>query len=153
MGDEIGLLNDYSYKKNSVKAKDSRWLNRPMMDWDKVEKRRDFNTIEGRIYQGLRHLIKVRQSDSLLHSFALMQPLWTDNDRVFALARQRPERKVMILANFDAHWQSIDAGLLSVAGLVGNITNLLASETSLNISEERLYLAPYESLWLAEEEE
>ena len=82
-----------------------------------------------------------------------MQPLWTDNDHVFALARQRPERKVMIIANFEAHWQSIDAGLLSVAGLVGNITNLLASETSLNISEERLYLAPYESLWLAEEEE
>ncbi|MGK7932743.1 MAG: amylosucrase [Microcystaceae cyanobacterium] len=152
MGDEIGLLNDYSYKNDPIKAKDSRWLHRPTMDWDKVEKRHDLDTIEGRIYQGLTHLIQVRQSHTLLHSFALMQPLWTDNEHVFALARQRPERKVMILANFDDHRQSVNADILSLANLQGHIINLLSSETSLNISEGRLYLSPYESLWLAEEE-
>ncbi len=148
MGDEIGLLNDYTYQNDPIKAKDSRWLHRPSMDWQKVARRHDLDTIEGRIYQGILHLIKVRQSTSLLHSFAFMHPTWTDNDHVFALTRKRPERTVMILANFDDHWQSVSYHLLSSVGVVGEVKNLLAEGSSLNIAEARLYLAPYESLWL-----
>lgn len=152
MGDEVGLLNDYGYQHDSIRAKDSRWLHRPKMDWAKVAKRHDLDTIEGRIYQGILHLIKVRQSTSLLHSFAFMYPLWTDNDHVFALARKRPERTVMILANFDDNWQSINLDLLPSADVVGDVKNLLAETSSLNIAQGRLYLAPYESLWLTGDE-
>ncbi len=148
MGDEVGLLNNNVYKNDPIKAKDSRWLHRPSMDWMKADKRHAPNTIEGRIYQGLIQLIKVRKSTSLLHSFALTHPMWTDNDHVWALRRDRPENSIMLLANFDDHWQSVRAEMLQYGGLSGNIRNLLTEGSSLNISEGRLYLAPYESMWL-----
>ena len=148
MGDEMGLLNNYDYKKDPIKAKDSRWLHRPSMDWSQVDKCHNPATIEGRIYQGLLHLIKVRKSTSLLHSFALRHPMWTDNDHVWASCRDRPENSIMLLANFDDNWQSIEADLLESSGIVGNVRNLLAEGSALNISEERLYLEPYECMWL-----
>ncbi len=152
MGDEVGLLNNYAYKNDPIKAKDSRWLHRPSMDWRKAERRHDPTTIEGRIYQKLSHLIKVRKSNSLLHSFALMYPMWTDNEHIVALSRIRPEGTVMLLANFDDNWQSVEAEIIHYGQLSGSVRNLLAKETSLNISEGRLYLEPYESMWLASEE-
>ena len=152
MGDEVGLLNDYSYVNVPIKAKDSRWLHRPLMDWSKADKRHDPTTIEGRIYQGLLYLIKVRKSTSLLHSFALKQPMWTDNEHIYALSRIRPEGTVMLLANFDDNWQSVKAEMMQYGGLGSNVRNLLAEDNSLNISEGRLYLEPYESLWLVGDE-
>ena len=148
MGDEVGLLNNYAYKNDPIKAKDSRWLHRPSMDWTKADKRHDPTKIEGRIYQGLLHLIKVRKSTSLLHNFALMHPMWTDNDHVRASRRDRPENSILLLANFDDNWQSVNADIIDNGGMVGNVRNLLAQGSSLNISEGRLYLGPYECIWL-----
>ena len=148
MGDEVGLLNDYAYKNDPIKAKDSRWLHRPSMDWHQADRRNNLSTIEGRIYQGLLHLIKVRKSTPLLHSFALNQAMWTDNEHVWASHRDRPENSIMLLANFDDRWQSINADLLGYGGLVGNVRNLLAEGSALNIAEGRLYLEPYECMWL-----
>ena len=35
-GDEVACFNDYSYLNDKSKVDDSRWLNRPVIDWDKV---------------------------------------------------------------------------------------------------------------------
>ncbi len=148
MGDELGLLNNYTYVNDPIKAKDSRWLHRPSMDWSKVEQRHNPNTIVGRIYQGLLHLIKVRKSTSLFHSFALSRAMWTDNEHVGALRRDRPENSIILLANYDDNWQSVEANLLESNEIVGNVRNLLAEGSALNISEGRLYLEPYECMWL-----
>ncbi|ACK71978.1 alpha amylase catalytic region [Gloeothece citriformis PCC 7424] len=152
MGDEVGLLNDYTYINDPNKAKDSRWLHRPKMDWSKVEKRHDPDSIEGRIYQGLLHLIKIRKSTSLLHSFAFLHPMWTDNDHVWAISHKRPEGSILMLANFDDHWQSVNTNIIYSNGFIHNVRNLLAPGVSLNIAEGRLYLAPYECVWLVGDE-
>ena len=41
-GDEIATLNDYSYMDEEDKKGDNRWLNRPVMDWEKAEKSYNF---------------------------------------------------------------------------------------------------------------
>lgn len=148
MGDEIGLLNHYSYTDDANKATDSRWLHRPPMDWDKAERRKDATSVEGRIHEGLKALLWARKSCSLLHSFAAILPIWTDNEHVWALRRQRPEGSALFLANFSEQWQSVQASIIADAGLVGHVRNLVAPETQLNESDGRLYLAPYESLVL-----
>ena len=148
MGDELGLCNDISYLNEPIKAKDSRWLHRPAMDWNKADKRHDPTTIEGRIYQGILHLIKIRKSTSLFHNFALDRPMWTDNQHVWAISHKRPEGSLLLIANFDDRWQSINADLLGYGGLVGHVRNLLAETTILNIAEGRLHLEPYECMWL-----
>ncbi|MGB3760517.1 MAG: alpha-amylase family protein, partial [Rivularia sp. (in: cyanobacteria)] len=96
MGDEIGLLNDYSYINDPIKATDNRWMHRPSMDWEKAELRNDSSTIEGRIFQGLLHLIKARKSTSLLHCFSYFTPMWSGNDSVLTYCQKRPEGSLMV---------------------------------------------------------
>ena len=64
MGDELGLLNDYEYAQIPAHARDSRWVHRPKMDWVRAERRYDVNTIEGRIFTGVR---SITQALSLIH--------------------------------------------------------------------------------------
>ena len=56
IGDEIGMLNDYSYDQDPDKAGDSRWLHRGHFDWERAEQRRDPKTASARIYQGMLRL-------------------------------------------------------------------------------------------------
>ena len=148
MGDEVGLLNDNSYLQDPKKANDSRWLHRPRMDWSKMGKRHDPHSVEGRLFAGLLKLIKVRKSNPLLHNFALFQPMWTDNVHVLAFGRRRPEGNLLVLANFHEHPQSVQDDLPHQVGIVGSVRNLLAEQLPLNTTGGRLYLEPYETLWL-----
>ncbi len=148
MGDELGLLNDPSYRQDPLKATDSRWLNRPPMDWQKAERRHDRRTVEGRIFQGLVHQIRTRRNTSLLHGFALLQPMWSGNDHVLAYGRKRPEGTVLVFANFSGDDQAIDAQLTRWGGLEGELINLLIPGRAVPVDRGSLWIAPYEVMWL-----
>ncbi len=152
MGDELGLINDSSYLNHPLKAGDSRWMHRPPMDWAKALKRNEPTTIEGRLFHGLSHLIKVRKSTSLLHCFSFFQPMWTHNDHVLAYCQKRAEGKLMVLANFHETRQSIDAKMLEHGELFGEVRNLLANEAPLQITDGCIRLDAYESMWLVGQE-
>jgi amylosucrase len=152
MGDELGLFNDSSYLSDSVKAEDNRWMHRPPMDWTKAKSRHDPTSIVGRIYKGLLGLIAARKSTPALHCFGLIQPMWTDNDHVFALSRRNPRGKLLLLANFHESEQSVKADLLQYGGLVSNVRNLLAEGSPPTLAEGRIHLGPYESMWLVADE-
>jgi len=153
MGDELGLLNDTSYLEDPLRAADSRWLNRPRMDWAKAERRHDRRTVEGRIFQGLSHLIRTRRATSLLHGFSLLQPLWTGNDHVLGYSRKRPEGTVLVFANFTADGQAIAADMTRWGGLNGKVVNLLTPGRPVPIDQGRLRLAAYEVMWLTSDED
>ncbi len=61
MGDEIGLLNDHSYRDNPNLAGDNRWMHRPFMDWEKVAERDDSLDVSGKLFQSIKQLIQVRK--------------------------------------------------------------------------------------------
>lgn len=150
MGDELGLPNDYRFADDEAKAADNRWLHRPAMDWQRAQQRHDAQSIAGRIYQRLRQLIAIRAATPALHGAALTQPMWTDNEHVFALARQHPGGNLLLLANFHEAAQDVSADLLWHAGLRGSVCNLLAAEAGPPpMSGGRLHLAAYESMWLS----
>lgn len=152
MGDELGLFNDSSYLSDSTKAEDNRWMHRPPMDWTKAKSRHDPTSIVGRLYKGLVGLITARKSTPALHCFGLIQPMWTDNDHVFALSRRNPRGKLLLLANFHESQQSVRADLLRYGGLVGNISNLLAEGSPPRLADGRIHLGPYESMWLVSDQ-
>jgi amylosucrase len=62
MGDELGLQNYYDFVEDPDHADDNRWVHRPPMPWDLVNRRHMTGTIEYRIWHALRHLITVRAS-------------------------------------------------------------------------------------------
>ena len=148
MGDEVGLLNDSAYLQDPEKANDSRWMHRPRMDWAKVDRRHDPDAVEGRLFAGLLKLIRVRKSSPALHNFALYQPMWTDNEHVLAFGRQRHDGNLLLLANFDEHPQSVQDDLPGRADIVGTVRDLLAEHTPVNITDGRIHLDPYQTLWL-----
>ncbi len=59
MGDEVGLLNDYTFVDVPEHAHDNRWLHRPMMDWERVKKP---NAIVAELLSGIKHIITQKKS-------------------------------------------------------------------------------------------
>ncbi len=52
MGDELAMLNDYSYRDNPDHAHDSRWVHRPKMDWDAAATRHSGESAASRTFLG-----------------------------------------------------------------------------------------------------
>jgi amylosucrase len=150
MGDELGLLNDWSYRDDPEKAHDSRWLHRPPMDWDKAARRHDPTSVEGRLFNGLRKLTEVRRTHPHFHNFGLFQPLWTDNVHILAFARRRHDGHLLVLGNFSEQPQSVQGDLPFHAGIVGPATDLLAPQQTL-ADNDRIQMQPYGLRWLVGE--
>ncbi|CAM5193494.1 hypothetical protein [Alishewanella longhuensis] len=60
MGDELGLLNDYSYTQDAAKKDDSRWVNRVKVTEQQLAQATDGRRLSGKIYAQLQQLIAVR---------------------------------------------------------------------------------------------
>ena len=143
-GDEIGQLNDWSYKNDRSIAGDSRWLHRGKMDWTAAERRRDPGTVEGQIFSGIKKMLKIRSECPLFRSDLKSDPVDLDNRAVFGFHR---ENKMMVLANFSEHEQWVDANRFSWFGLPGEMQDLLTGRPIRSYNNEIL-LGPYEYVWL-----
>jgi len=144
LGDEIGTLNDYSYRDDPSKVHDSRWVHRPYTNWDKMQMRHNPETIEGRIYSGMRALIHLRKNE-LVFSGNRMEVLKLGNEHVLGFERQWKDQRVIVLANFSEGEQSIAASRLRAYGLENAWVDLISG---LEYSPVDLKLAPYEFLCL-----
>ncbi|HLO13349.1 MAG TPA: amylosucrase [Anaerolineales bacterium] len=108
LGDEIGRLNDYTYRDHPAHERDSRWVHRPRADWEKYAKRNDPSFIEGRVYQGLQRLISLRKENEVFSGCEL-EIIPTENDHVLGYMRRSMGKHAMIFANFTESPQSIPA--------------------------------------------
>ncbi len=145
LGDELGTLNDYSYRDDPAKATDSRWVHRPAMDWRRAGRRADPETIEGRVFTGLRRLITVRKAHPAFAG-AETQVVDLGNDHVFAYVRPHHGGRVLALANFTEEEQFVTANQLRLHGLAYAFTDLVTGEQLSAVKD--LVLAPYRFVWL-----
>ena len=106
LGDEIGTLNDCTYRDDPHKTRDSRWVHRPYADWKKYEKRNEPNSIEGRLYQGLQRLITLRTENEAF-SGSELEILPTENEHVIAFIRTYDGQRAVIFANFSENPQTV----------------------------------------------
>jgi amylosucrase len=127
LGDEIGMLNDYSYRNDPSKEHDSRWVHRPLTDWKKVGLRNAPTTIEGRVYQGLKSLIKLRQSQPVFSGHAT-EIIDCNNPHVFGFLRTHQGERVLVVANFSEDMQKVPANLLRIYDLGYNFIDLLSGQ-------------------------
>lgn len=99
MGDELGLLNDYSYQQDPVKKDDSRWVNRVKLDSQQLLEAQSKTSLSGQIYQQLQHLISTRAS--LPETGAgTTQILSSDNPHLFCYQRELAGKTLLCLVNF-----------------------------------------------------
>ena len=99
-GDEIGQLNDYSYKDDPAKAADSRYIHRGRLPWDRAAQRNDPKTPAGRIFQGLHQLETLRRANPAFEASAEVHTLDTGDVAVLGLARTGGEQTLVGLFNF-----------------------------------------------------
>ncbi len=99
-GDEIGQVNDYSYKEDRNKREDSRYLHRGAMHWENAEKVKDPRSVEGRIYGGLSRLEKLRKAHPAFASHAHAWTVETHDRSILCLGRCHGGEKILGLFNF-----------------------------------------------------
>jgi amylosucrase len=115
LGDEIGTLNDYSYRDDPDKARDSRWVHRPRADWQRFDRRKDLASVEGRVYHGLTQLAALRKNNPEFSGNELL-PISSQNEHVLAYVRVQGNEQVLILANFSEQPQDIPRKVLEQSG-------------------------------------
>ncbi|MCA6079173.1 amylosucrase [Fulvivirga sedimenti] len=148
-GDELATLNDYSFLTQPEKMDDNRWVHRPVIDWERSEKRRDISTDEGRIFHGIQHQIRVRGGLEILADHSNLELIDPSNEHVLAYSRKgQGDDKLLVIANLTEHEQIVNAGILHYLrmDLYGLIDCLTEKEPA--VSEQGFILAPYDILWL-----
>lgn len=145
LGDEIGTLNDYSYREDPAKVDDSRWVHRLKADSEQYARRDDKNSIPGRIYQNLKHLIDLRKSAPAVGG-SPPEFINTGNLHVFGYIRRKGNQQILFLNNFSEKTQSIEGNTLRLFGLGYQFRDLVQDETIDIIND--LQLSPFHSMWL-----
>ena len=99
-GDEIGQINDYSYKENPNKAEDSRYVHRGAMNWKLADHISDPDTVEGKIFQRLNQLEQIRKKEKIFASGADVWTIETGDTSVLCIGRYSDGEKLIGLFNF-----------------------------------------------------
>lgn len=122
-GDEIGQINDYSYKENPNKAEDSRYIHRGAMNWESAKKASDLSTVEGKIFQRLDQLEKIRKKESVFASYADTWTVETEDPSILCIARAYQDDKVIGVFNFSEFDKK-----LKIPEMNGNYVDLLSGK-------------------------
>ena len=144
LGDEVGTLNDYEYRTNPALAEDSRWVHRPVTDWEKIEQRNQPGSIQQRVYRGLQQIIRLRKEHEVFSGNQL-QAIGSGNPHVLCYIRKYHSEQVLVIANFSEQEQSLNADILGKHGLHNHQLDLLSSE---RLTTEMIILTPYQVLVL-----
>ena len=148
MGDEIGLLNDYTFLKEPDRQDDNRWMHRPRMDWKKAAWRSKPGTVEREIFSGLRASIEARTRTPHLHAAIPVEVLDPLHPHVFSFTRPHPLGHLLALHNFteDERFASLD--LPRGLGIHRPFDRIRRKQPE--TSGDDLRLAPYQVLWITE---
>jgi amylosucrase len=144
LGDEVGMLNDYSYVNDPTKWDDSRWVNRPKYPKERYDSRHDTSSIPGRVFAGITKLIQVRKSTPQLAGGRAVG-FYTGNERVLGYQRISTEGTVLCLANFsdDPEWVGKDRFM----GCPEEAEDLISGHR-INLGREGVQLRAHQYLWL-----
>ena len=110
-GDELGTLNDDSYREDPSKMNDSRWVHRPKIDWQRAEQRNTPGTVEFRIFTALKNMIAVRKENSVFADLNNRQLLDTSNPHLFVFERyqlSQGSEPVLVVSNFADRPQQLE---------------------------------------------
>jgi amylosucrase len=147
MGDELAMLNDISYLQNPEMAADNRWIHRPKMDWARAANAKsDPNSIEGRMYHGLKKLIEARVRTPHLHASLETKVLESRHSSVFVIERPHPTGSLIGLYNFSEQTLAYPAQQLLERGITQPIDQITGLEVG--VFGGVVWLEPYARLWV-----
>ena len=149
-GDEQGYTNDYSFLNDETKSYDSRWMHRPLIDWDKNKKASIKNTTENKIFSATKKLINIRSKTAVLADKKNLTWINTGNNHVAGFLRAWDEERVYCIFNFSdkqtsISWYSFEQNNLKPAKLFDHWSE---ENFDVGYNHEHLTLQPYQFLIL-----
>jgi amylosucrase len=148
-GDEIGTLNDYSFQNDVSKKGDSRWVNRPLQDWEAISSLDNQDSPQSTIFHALQQLIQIRKGNSVFADHNNLQLYHTGNDHILSFERTQGQNGLLIICNFDENPQVIDSSWVKKLGYFSKGEPLdLVSGEKVGMNSALLELMPYQMLWL-----
>ncbi|MBT8312862.1 MAG: alpha-glucosidase C-terminal domain-containing protein [Maribacter sp.] len=148
-GDEIGTLNDYSYREEADKKEDSRWINRPYHDWETIASLDDRKTPQSKIFFAIQQLIQLRRQNQAFADSNNLVFYDDPNPHVFIYERTSTDSKgVLFICNFDDTPQSVDQISLGSYGETMRSIDLISGK-KMTFTNGKLTLRPYQLYWLA----
>ena len=122
-GDEIGQVNDYTYKENPEKAADSRYIHRGKMNWELAGNISDPDTVEGKLFCRLDQLEKIRKKEKVFVSNADTWTAETGDRSVLGIGRYWEGEKIIGLFNFSEYEKKV-----RISGLDGGYVDLISGK-------------------------
>jgi glycosidase len=146
LGDELGTLNDYTFRHDPGKAQDSRWVHRPPFDESAWHQRTDKTTIPGQIFNTIQRMIAVRKANVAFN--ARGKTTWFDcgNPHVLTLERTWQGETVLIMANFSESTQRVERRFLPSSDPRQPYWDMLNDRPF--PLDRVVQLAPYRVIWL-----
>ncbi|PPD46324.1 MAG: alpha-amylase [Methylobacter sp.] len=153
-GDALGVLNDYSYRDDTSKCNDNRWVHRPKINWEQAGQRKKQGTVEYNIFNATKKMIAIRKETSAFADFNNRELLDAQNEHVLCFNRfnhQRPSERVLVVANFDANPQYLDLDINIGRGvnLHGQFIDLYSGQKPTQY-DRRIVLQGHQFYWLTE---
>ncbi len=152
-GDEIGTLNDDSYRDDPYKKGDTRWVHRPSIDWEKEERRNTPGTVEYGIFSALKRMIAVRKEIEVFADFNNRELIEVENPHLFVFGRyhiQKPTEHVLVVANFSNKPQHLNLDDLGSWGAKYRPLIDLYQGTNPDIFKNSLVIPGFGFYWLCE---
>lgn len=148
-GDEIATPNDPDWADEPGHEDDNRWAHRPRLDWQRAERRHDLGTVEGRTFQALAHLGRMRAAVPELHAQAPALVVRDTDNGIFATTRRHPSGSMVCVYNVTGHWRPFSYAV--VAGLrLDSPWNVLGDHAVSPEADGNLWLAPYAAWWIVD---
>ncbi len=99
-GDEIGQVNDYTYKNDPEKAEDSRYIHRGAFPWDLVKNVRSKKTVQGQIFGALSKLEGIRRDEKIFDACAKIEIVDYSDPAILWVRRRMGGRTLDAVFNF-----------------------------------------------------
>ncbi len=121
-GDEIGQINDYTYKEDETKKEDSRYIHRGKFPWYLAAKNTEKGTVQEQIFGGLSKLEKIRRERTVFRSDAAVYTYDVKDSSILCILRENEEECFIGIFNFS------DETRTAWMEEAGNWTNLWTGE-------------------------
>jgi len=158
LGDEYGMLNDYSFLEHPGHYLDSRWVHRMPFDWNfagtvaaaESAAAADMSAVadsaSGRIHRALLNIFSSRKHEPAFAGGGGNGTRIVDHDHrwILGFSRTGPEYDILVLANFSDSAQEIARDTVFSGDTSSVLTDLLSGKRY----PDRLVLQPWELLWL-----
>ncbi len=153
-GDELGTINDSSYLNDPNKADDSRWVHRPIIDWEKAELRHSTGTVEYEIFMALKRMIAVRKEIEVFADFNNRELIEVKNPHLFIIGRYQPSKpseRVLVIANFSNKPQHLNLDEIGdwAKAQYGHLIDLYTGQEP-DIFKNTLVIPSFGFYWLSE---